>query len=158
MLAFTAQVGVEKRVVALATAPEHVVRAPEAFGDPEHVLDLRSRVGKHLGIRVRCRARLEARVCEEVRGAPKQANAEALLVGESVVGERVEVRPELTETCACRGDVNVMEAVERDAKLLDELEGCSHLLARRIHRVARPSCPRPIERPGSEHVAPVRGE
>ena len=49
LVALALQVGVEQRLVALAAAPQDVVRAAEPLGDLEHVLDLRGGVGEDLG-------------------------------------------------------------------------------------------------------------
>ena len=51
--ALAPEVRVEQRVVALAAAPQHVVRAAQPLGDLEHVLDLGGRVREDLGIGVR---------------------------------------------------------------------------------------------------------
>ena len=147
-----AQVGVEQRVVALAAAPQHVVLATQPVGDLEHVLDLRRREGEHLGIGVRGRAALVARMGEQVRGAPQQPDAGPFLVARGIVGQRVQVRAEVGEARPLRRDVAVVEAVARHAELGEELEGHRHLLPGRVHRVARPVEPRPIERPDPEHV------
>ena len=94
LVALAPQVRVEERVVALAAAPQDVVLAAEPLGDLEHVLDLRRGVREHLGIGVRRRARLVARVGEQVRRAPQERDAGPLLVAGGVVGQRVEVRAE----------------------------------------------------------------
>ena len=62
LVALALQVRVEQRVVALAPAPQDVVLAAQPLGDLEHVLDLRRRVGEHLGVGVGRRAGLVARV------------------------------------------------------------------------------------------------
>ena len=87
----------EQRVIALAAAPQDVVRATEALGDLEHVLDLGRGVGEDLRIGVRGRAGLVARVGEQVGRAPQERGARPLLVAERVVGQRVEVVAELGE-------------------------------------------------------------
>ena len=74
------EVGVEQRVVALAAAPQDVVLAAEALRHLEHVLDLGRGVGEHLGIGVRGRAGLVARMAEQVGRAPQQLSAGPLLV------------------------------------------------------------------------------
>ena len=52
LVALAREVGVEQRVVALAAAPQDVVRATQPLGDLQHVLDLRRGVGEHLGVGV----------------------------------------------------------------------------------------------------------
>ena len=95
--ALAREVGVQERVVALAAAPQDVVLAAEPLRHLEHVLDLGGGVGEHLGIGVRGRAGLVARMGEQVGRAPQQPDAGPLLVVGGVVGERVEVRAELGE-------------------------------------------------------------
>ena len=136
LVALALEVGVEQRVVALAAAPQDVVRAAETLGDLEHVLDLGRGVREDLGIGVRGRAALVARVGEQVGRAPQERRARPGLVAEGVVGQRVEVVAELGERRALGRDVAVVEAVVGRAQLLDELERDRHLLAGGLHRVA----------------------
>ena len=68
--AFAAKVRVQKRVVTLTTAPQHVVLATQAQSDFHHVLDLRGGVGEHLRIWIRGSPGLEAAVREQVGRAP----------------------------------------------------------------------------------------
>ena len=56
------EVGVEQRLVALATTPQHVVRPIEPLGHLEHGLDLRRRVGEDLRVGIGGRAGRIARV------------------------------------------------------------------------------------------------
>ena len=157
LLALAVEVRVEQRVVALAAAPQDVVLAAEALGHLEHVLDLRRGVGEDLGIRVGGRAGLVARVGEQVRGAPQQADAGPLLVAQGIVDEGVEVVPELGEAVALGRDVTIVEAVVRDAELREELEGGGHLRAGAGHLVGGGD-PRPVQRADAEHVAAIPGE
>jgi hypothetical protein len=158
LVAFAPKVSVEQRVVTLATAPQGVVRAAEPLGDLEHVLDLGRGVGEHLGIRVGRRAALVAGVGEQVGRAPQQLRSGALLVAQRLVGQCVEIGPELGVGVAFRGHVAVVEAVIRHAELLEEFEGDGQLLAGLRHRVAADLQPRPVQRPDPEHVAAVPGE
>ena len=158
LIALALEVRVEQRVVALAAAPQDVVRAAEPMGDLEHVLDLRRGVGKDLGIRVRRCAGLVARVGEQVGRAPEQPGLDSLLVAERVIGQCVEVVAELGEGAAFRGNVPIVEAVIRDAELLDELERHGHLLARGRHRFGGRIEPGPVKCPDPEHVAAIPGK
>src|SRR5438132_199928 len=74
------EIGIEERLVTLASAPQHVVRSVEAVGYLEHRLDLRGRVREHLGIGIRRGARRVARVTEQVRRAPEKPRSGALHV------------------------------------------------------------------------------
>ena len=152
LVALAPEVGVEQRVVALAAAPQDVVLPAEALGDLEHVLDLRRGEREHLGIGVGRRARLVARVGEQVGGPPQEPHARPLLVAGGVVGQRVEVGAERREALALWGDVAIVEAVVRRAELLEELERDGHLRPRRRHLVVGRGEPRPVERPDAEHV------
>ena len=158
LLALTAQIRVEQRVVPLAAAPEHVVRSAETLRDGQHVRDLSCRIREDGGIRVRRRSRLVAGMAEQVGGAPEQARAGPLLVAERVVDELVEIALELPEAPALRRDVDVVEAIEGHAELLDELEGGGHLQPGGSHRIETRVGPRTVQGPDAEHVAPVPRE
>ena len=158
LVALAPEVRVEERVVALASAPEHVVLAAEPLGDLEHVLDLGRGVGEHLRVRVGRGAGLVARVGEQVGRAPQQTDAGPFLVAGGVVGERVEVRPELRVAAPLGRHVAIVEAVVGDADLGEELEGDGHLRPRGRHLVAAAAEPRTIHGPGAEHVHARPGE
>ena len=154
-------VGVEQRLVPLASAPQHVVVAAEAMRGLEAMGDLARRVGEQLGIRVRRRPGLVARVREQVRRAPQQLHTGAFLVLGGGVDHLVEQGHGLLERRALGRDVAVVEAVERHAELREELERGVHLLARRGDRVGARGerrMPRSIERAGPEDVEPVPRE
>ncbi len=151
-------VGVEQRLVALAPAPQHVVGAAEAMRGVHAVGDLRRGEREQLRIGVRRRAGLEAGVGEQVRRAPQQLHAGALLVLAGEVDHLVEVAARLGERRALGGDVAVVEAVERHAELRHELERGVHLRAGGDHRIDRRvqrRQPRPVERAGAEDVEAV---
>jgi hypothetical protein len=156
--ALAAKVGVEQGVIALAPAPQHIVRATKAPGHLEHVLHLGRCIGEDLGVGVGGGACGVSRVAEQVGGAPQQADTGPLLESEGVVGEGVEVAPELRERGAIGGDVAVVEAVEGGAELGEELECGGHLGPGRVHLVARRVDPGPLPGSRPEHVAARRGE
>ena len=104
------EVRVEQRLVALAAAPQHVVRAAEAVGRLEDLAHLRGRVGEHLGIRVRGRAGGIARMREQVGRAPQQPDPGPPHVTVDLVDDRRQVRGRLPERGALRRDVTVVEA------------------------------------------------
>ena len=81
---------VEDALVALATAPEHVVLAAELLGDLHALLHLRGRIGEHVGIRVGGRAVHVDAVAEHVGGAPEELHARLLLLLEHVVGDDIQ--------------------------------------------------------------------
>ena len=156
--ALPSKVRVEEGVVPLPATPQDVVLAAEALGDLQHVLDLRGGEGEDLGIGIGGRARLVARVGEQVGGPPEQADAGPLLVAGGIVRQRVEVRTERREARAFRGDVPIVEAVVRDAELREELERDGHLRPRRRHLVALAVEPGPVHRARPEHVDTRPGE
>ena len=158
LVALAAEVRVQERVVALAAAPQDVVLATEPLCHLEHVLDLGRGEREHLGVGVRGRAGLVARMGEQVGGAPQEPDAGPLLVPGGVVGERIEVRTELRVRRALWRHVAVMEAVVGDADLGEELEGDRHLRSRRRHLVAAAVEPGTVHGPDPEHVHAGPGE
>ena len=50
------QIRIEKRIVTLAAAPQHVVLSAEPFGQLDAMAHLGRREAKHIGIRIRCGA------------------------------------------------------------------------------------------------------
>ena len=152
------EVRVQQGVVALAAAPQDVVRAAEPVRDLEHVLDLGRGVGKHLGIRVRGRAAHVPRVPEQVRRAPQEPEAGPGHMPFDELDDLIEGRTGLLPRPEVRRDVAVVEREERDAELLEELEGRIESCARRVHRVDAGGQPGPIECPHAEHVRARPGE
>ena len=117
LVALALEVRVEERVVALAAAPQDVVRATEALGHLEHVLDLGGGIGEHLGIGVRRRTRLVARVGEQVGGAPQQPDAGARGVLLGLTHHRLQIRAGLRERSTFRSDIAIVEAVKKFGRL-----------------------------------------
>src|SRR5262249_1211744 len=152
LLELTREVRVEERLVALAPAPQHVVRAAEPVRRLEAMLHLGRRMGEHLGIRIRGGARRVARVAEQVGGAPEQAHAGALHVALRRLEQAVETRAALGEGGALGREIAVVEAEERDAELLEQLEGHRELVLGLRHRITARSEPRAREGALAEHV------
>src|SRR6185503_13448859 len=152
------EVGVEEGVVALATAPQHIVRAAEAMRGLEHVLDLGRGVGEHLRIRVRGRAGHVPGHAEQVGGAPQQPEAGPAHLPLDEVDDLVEERDGLLPGALLRRDVTVVEAEEGDAQLVQELEGRLDLHACGLEWVDAGCQPWPVERAHAEHVDPRPGE
>ena len=146
------EVRVQQGLVALAPAPQHVIGAVEPLGGLEHQLHLRRRVGEHLRIGIRGRARGVAGMAEEIRGAPQELRAGPGHVGLDLDEDHVEVRPRFGERPALRRDVAIVEAKERDAELRDELEGGIELGGRGRHRVETGVEPGPVERADAEDI------
>ena len=139
-------VRVPERGVALAPAPERVPPAAEGVRHLDGLLDLRRRVGEHVGVGARRRAVDVARVAEQRRRAPQQLDARAFLLLLEDGRDGVQVAVGFREGLAFRGHVAVVEGVERRAELLEELEGDAGALLRVLDR-------RGAVVPGPEHGA-----
>ena len=146
------QVRVEQGLVALATAPQDVVRAAQPMGRLEHRLDLGRGEGEDLRIRVRGGARRVARMAEQVGGSPQELEARSLHVALDGRHGFVQVRLRLGKRPALWRDVAVVEAEERDAQLAQELERGIQPAPGREHRVEAGIEPGSVERAGAEDV------
>ena len=80
VLQFALHVGVQQRHVAFAAAPEHVAFAAQFVRDFHGLLDLRGGKGKDLGVAAGARAVHVTGIGKQVRGAPEQFDARALLL------------------------------------------------------------------------------
>ena len=155
LLLLADKIGVEQRLVTLATAPEHVVGAAELVGRVDRVLHLRGRVGEHVRVGIGRRPRHIARMAEEIGGAPQELDPGRLhLLGEDV-GHLGEVMAEFLEARALGHDVLVVEGEERKAEGREHLERRVRLGARALHRLAVPG---PLEGRRAEHVRAHPGE
>ena len=149
-------VGVEQRLVALAPAPEHVVRAAELVRHVERVLHLRGGVGEDFRVGVGGGAGHEAAVGEEVRRAPEQlAPSTFCIFFAKMSAISRTLRFDLGERRAFRRDVAVVEGEERHAEQLEHLEGDVGLELRLLHVVAEPG---PQEGLAAERVGARPGE
>ena len=146
------EVRVEQSLVTLPAAPQVVVRAAEPLGRLEHRLDLGGRVGEHLRVGVGRGTGRVAGVAEEVGSPPQELHAGPGHVGRGVVDHRLQVRPRFRERPTLRGDVAIVEAVERHAQLGEELEGGVELRLRRDHRVEAGVEPWPVEGSRTEDI------
>ena len=151
-------VGVEQRLVALAAAPQDVVAATEPMRRLEHRLDLGGREGEDGGVRVGGRARRVARMAEQVGRPPQQAEAGPRHPLLDHADDGVEVGLRLGVGVPFRRDVAVVEAEERHAELLEELERGVELGLGGEHRLESRIVPRAVEGPRTEHVRPGPGE
>jgi hypothetical protein len=115
-------------------APQHVVVAAEAVGGLEAVRHLRGGVREEFRVGVRGGTRLVAGIREQVGGAPEHLHPGAFLMGGGLVDHGVEVPARLGERGTFGGDVAVVEAVERHAELVEELERGGHLVCGRAER------------------------
>ena len=117
-------------VVAFAAAPEGVAFAAEFVRDFHRLLHLRRGKGEDIGIAARRRAVHVARMRKQIRRAPKQFDAGALLFFLQHFGDGVEILVGFGEGFAFRRNVAVVKAVKRRAELFDEFEGRAHAVLR----------------------------
>ncbi len=149
------EIGVEQGLVALASAPEHVVGPAQPMCGLEAMLDLRRRPGEDGRVGVGRGPRRIARVPEQVCRAPQQPDAGPLHVPGDSLDHVIEAPAGLREVRSLRRDVTVVEAEERDAQLREELEGDLGLAFGELHDLAGVGPggePRTIERAIAEHV------
>ena len=151
------QVGVEQGLVPFPSAPEHVVLASQPMGGVHAVPHLGGGVGEQLGVGIGGRPGLEARMTEEVGGAPQQVDAGPFHVAGRILDELVQDGAGLLERVALGGHVTIVEAVEGHRELLEELEGRFHLGLGRCDGIVGTE-PGTIERPAPEDVGAVPGE
>ena len=107
------EVGIEQRVVALATAPEHVVLAAELVSQFQRRLHLRRRVREHLGVGVRRGPGGIAGVAEQVGRSPEQLDSRPFHLPRHVLADREQVPLRLGERGAFRGHVPVVGSRSR---------------------------------------------
>src|SRR5690606_4728874 len=113
-------------LIAFASSPEDVVDAAELFRDVDRLLHLRGRIGEGIGVGARRGAVHVARVRKEVRGSPEEADSRALLLLLESLDDAIEIAIRLGERGSFGSDIAVVEAIERRAELLHELEGDAH--------------------------------
>ncbi len=123
MFALTLHVGVEERQVTFATAPEHVAFAAQRDRGVDRAFELAAGAREDAKLGVGGRAVHEARVAEEVGGAPEEFHTRGGLLFLQIRDEGAHALLKLGE----RGvgfvdDVGVVEAVVGRADLGDELE------------------------------------
>jgi hypothetical protein len=152
VIEFALEVGVEERDVALAPAPEDVVFAAEFLRHFERLLHLRRGVREHVGVATRARAVNEPLVREQVRGAPQQLDAGALLLLLEFLGDGIENLVRFGEVRAFGRDVAVVPAVVRHAEFLHELERDIDALERHLDGIGA-VFPRAHGAAGAERVA-----
>ena len=152
VLELALHVGVPEALVSFAAAPEHVALPAQFLGHFQGLFDLGGGEGEGVGVATGGRAVHVARIAEQVGGAPEQLDAAAVLLLLEHLDHRVEVLVGLGQRGALGGDVAVVEAIERCAELVDELEGHGHAVDRIFDRVGRPF-PGPPHRARSERVA-----
>ena len=91
-------------------------------------------------------------MAKQVGGAPQQPDAGARDVLLGLTHHRLQIRAGLREGSTFRSDIAIVEAEERDAELVDELEGRLELRARGDHRLQAGIQPWSVEGAHSEHV------
>ena len=148
-------VGVPEGLVAFAAAPEHVARPAEFLGHFQGLLDLGGGKGEGVGVAACGRAVHVARIAEQVGRAPEQLDAGPLLLLLDDLDDGVEVLVGLGQRLALGGDVAVVEAEERGAELLHELEGHADPVRWRSRRESSPASQGRSIVPGPNGSPPV---
>ena len=123
MIEFTLHVGVEKVVIALATAPEDVVFATQFLGDFQRLLYLCGRKREHISVACRCSTMHEARVRKHIRRTPQQFDPGPFLGSLQCFDDRIQVLVCLSQCVPFRSHVAIMKCIEGTAQFFDELEG-----------------------------------
>jgi hypothetical protein len=151
-------VGVEQRLVALASAPERIALPFQVVGELECVLHLRGGVGEDFGIGIGRRAGHVAPVAGEVGHAPQHAHAAIAHLAGDHLADAADVELRLAQRRPLGRDVEVVEGKEGHAQQREQLEGGLGLLARLLHRIAARGMPWPQERLGPERIEPTPHE
>ena len=151
-------VGVEQRLIALASAPEHIALRAQFDRVFNSFLGLRRREAEHVRTVAAARAVHEAGIAEHVAGGPKALDIRAFRLFKNIVGDLVKplVR-DVDILRILRDDVHVMEAVILDAQLLHKLNARVHLGLRMLHG-ARDGAEALVRRALSEHIDAVGAE
>ncbi len=159
MVQFPFHIGVKQRLVALASAPEHIARSAEVLGDLHCFLDLAGGIGKDLRRGVRPRSRHKPPVAERIARTPEQFNASIVLEFLGVLGDFVQPFIGFGKRVGFGGNVPVVEAPETHAQLGKKLKRRVHCLLSNGHRIVRgiviPQHGRPSERVGAEALEGV---
>ena len=128
MSLFALHIGVEQGHIALAATPEHIVLSAELNGSVYRVLYLQHSACGCGEIWVGGGSVHIASVTKYVRSAPKQLDAAFLLLLLCVGDNCLEVAFVLLDAAAFFDEVNVVEAVVFDSKLLHQFETRIHLV------------------------------
>ena len=119
---FTLHVGVQQAHVALAAAPEDVVRAAQLDGCIDGILDLDDGASHYVEVGIRACAVHVALIAKDVGCAPQQLDASLCLLLLQVGNDLLQVLlVRLHVGCLCN-EVDIMEAIILDAQLLHDLE------------------------------------
>ncbi len=148
---FPLHVGVEKILVSLASAPEHIVHAAQFLGDLEALLHLCGGEGKRVGVAAGRGAVHVARIAEQVGRAPEQLDAGPLLLFLHHLHHGVQVLVGLRQVLPFRGHVAIMKGVVRRTEFVDELERGPNATDRVGQRIAA-VVPRPNHGRGAERI------
>ncbi len=128
-------IGIEKGVIAFASAPEDVAGAAEFLGQFHRLFDLAGGVGEDVGVGVCARPGHKARVREGVGGTPEALDAGVFLELFGDGDDLIEAFVGFGQVVSFGGDVAVMEAPELDAQFGEKFKGGLHSLLGPLHRV-----------------------
>ena len=145
LIQLMADARVQQRLIAFATAPQHVVFTTQLERGIHRFFHLQCRQRKNFGIRIGGGARHEAAVAEQVGGAPQQLHAGGLLLQAQHIDHLVQMVHAVARGDTLRRDVAVMKAIIRRAEFLKELKRRIRLGFGCCHRV-RHLVPGPLKR------------
>ena len=150
-------VGVEQRLVTLATAPQHIIRAAQAMRRFQRVADLHRAERVDFGVRVRRATGGETRMAEQVGGAPEQLAARRGLQLFEMIDRFGEVTAMLGDALRISHHVDIVEAIIGHIQLREEVERHFPLL-RGGGAVIGARMPGAVEGAAAEHVRPRPAE
>lgn len=138
LVELTLHVGVEKRLIPLATAPQDIVLAAQALGHIHRRLHLSGGIGEDVRVRIGGRPRHVPAVREEVCGSPQKLRFRGFHLARENVADLVEIANAFREVGPFGSRVAIMEAEEGDAEPVEHFEGDIRLHPGSVHRVAKP--------------------
>ena len=147
---FKSHIGVEKRLVAFAAAPENVTLTAKTNGDLDSLLDLRCGKCKNICARRRAGTAHITTVAEAVRRTPEELLIVLLHQVFKNVGDLVKALVGLFESLGFLRDVAVVEAEIINSELIHQLERGDCLVLSLLYGIC--GIIFLVSRTGSEHV------
>src|SRR5205807_1138293 len=117
LIELTLQIRVELSVVPLSSTPHHIVLAAEPYRSLHALAHLRRAEGDDIRIGMGCRARLIARMGEEVGRAPQRPDTDLGLFALERIDRGSEMFGVLTQGVGRGHDVEVVKGIKRRAEL-----------------------------------------
>ncbi|CAB5370609.1 unnamed protein product [Rhizophagus irregularis] len=151
------KIGVEQRLIALTTAPQHIVRATQTMRGFKCVAHLHRAEREHFRVGVGRATSGKARMAEQVGGAPQQLAARRCLKLLEMIDGFGEIAAMLGDSGRIGHHVDIVEAVIGNIELGEELErNAAFMLGG--GGIIGTGMPRTVERTPAEHVRPRPAE